>query len=1082
MNDSTPQSHWIALEEAFRTLSGWRRRDVELLMEVEALLYLYESMTPDDDARSAKDAWALVSGYCIAGLNDSDDQRVRCLRLRAQLQYVRTSTAWIKWLRWYQDHDETLKLYTFQIMENGDHHFRSKLHEAVLRRERIAAYEERCTALVTDAQAEVKPFASAGRYTFFSDDTPYSVDISETMAAFAQTMISPTPMPRRATCEPIAIDFDALHRAAGTLDQKEDDLSFSRRGNWVSRLNAVKLMLFDADDTLRDSQAFTIDGVFHLVGKLGVGKSTLIWLITYALVTERNLHVTVVLNTVVETIRMAEWLIKMGVRAAPAVGRDRRGHAEKYASVTADTLNPEVVFDTTTDPAPAFEWLPTVCAISSIVPDGIHAGQEPCTRLRGEDDNPYRCPLIPVCPVHQVKRSLIDAQVWLVNPMSFLQSAAPDTLDGSPMRLLEAVYHRSDLVIVDEADRVQVQWDNAFAPLFSMAGAEESLLDSLHVHLSEMSVGRKGRRNAVDATFTRLTTIDSQAHTLTSHLFRVIQKHPQLATWIANSQLTNQGMFDSLVRDMLPTVSKKQDKDALKVHLIDLFAGYWRKGKPRTPEGKFLIDWIDDLLATTDGEKRLRTRLTLWLTKQLEWAAPLNDKQHLLIVKLDFCLTLTALLKRVQDILYLIPYLDTADNLQESRLSRLREAFVSLVPDPPIGTMLGVRHKGYEIGKDAGTLSVLNYRGLGRWLLTHFPTIYQDTKATVGAHLMLTSATSWFPGAASFDISPSPHAVLLPKAASNNRIDIKFQPVVIGTSAVYVSGAGDMRASNLQQMVRELARQRGSSPSVLQGELDHWGNRRVLLVVNSYQQVDLAYDALLEYPEWRGRVRKLLPDYRDEGDEGVLRAGQVEAFRDHDADILIAPLLSIQRGHNILDDEGNALLGSVFFLVRPYPPSEDLTPQPLGLNRWTLEQLEPNTRTLKAHFSPHGIKGLSKMRRTAYGVWNKRILSGNWGVNSLQADAYDELLRDQFVLIWQTIGRLLRGEQNARVFFVDGAFAPPDGHHTLRNWHELLQTLATATRPRDHALAQALYKIASDGFQRAHEREELGYTWHYEPT
>lgn len=77
-----------------------------------------------------------------------------------------------------------------------------------------------------------------------------------------------------------------------------------------------------------------------------------------------------------------------------------------------------------------------------------------------------------------------------------------------------------------------------------------------------------------------------------------------------------------------------------------------------------------------------------------------------------------------------------------------------------------------------------------------------------------------------------------------------------------------------------------------------------------------------------------------------IRTREVETFYEKNADVLIAPLMAIQRGFNILDEIGNALLGSAFFMVRPYPPPHDLTPQIMSLNAWYMTQLHHHGRTV----------------------------------------------------------------------------------------------------------------------------------------
>ena len=114
---------------------------------------------------------------------------------------------------------------------------------------------------------------------------------------------------------------------------------------------------------LPNAQAFTIDELMHLVGMVGAGKSTLIQLLVYYLVVEKQLHITLVLNTVVESIQMAEAFQRMGASAAPALGLDRGTHRLKYGQANAANLMAEDVFQPGTDERSALGMgYRTVCA------------------------------------------------------------------------------------------------------------------------------------------------------------------------------------------------------------------------------------------------------------------------------------------------------------------------------------------------------------------------------------------------------------------------------------------------------------------------------------------------------------------------------------------------------------------------------------------------------------------------------------------------------------------------------------------------------------------------------------------------
>lgn len=50
------------------------------------------------------------------------------------------------------------------------------------------------------------------------------------------------------------------------------------------------------------------------------------------------------------------------------------------------------------------------------------------------------------------------------------------------------------------------------------------------------------------------------------------------------------------------------------------------------------------------------------------------------------------------------------------------------------------------------------------------------------------------------------------------------------------------------------------------------------------------------------------------------------------ADILIAPAMAIERGHNIVDEYGHSALSAVFFMVRPMAVPDDIQQKGSKLN------------------------------------------------------------------------------------------------------------------------------------------------------
>ena len=172
------------------------------------------------------------------------------------------------------------------------------------------------------------------------------------------------------------------------------------------------------------------------------------------------------------------------------------------------------------------------------------------------------------------------------------------------MSLLDAVYRVSDLLIVDEADRVQVQWDTTFAAPSQLVGGDKALLDQLHRRLGTLSVGGEGRSRAAELMFNRLTNLDDKANTIANHLFRLIAKSPKLAKWIERRQVTDADIYWRLAEYLTHLRSETTDptrQEEFGDELNGIFKAFWRQPLRSSvnlpPAAQFLTDWINRLIA-----------------------------------------------------------------------------------------------------------------------------------------------------------------------------------------------------------------------------------------------------------------------------------------------------------------------------------------------------------------------------------------------------------------------------------------------------------------------------------------------------
>ena len=130
--------------------------------------------------------------------------------------------------------------------------------------------------------------------------------------------------------------------------------------------------------------------------------------------------------------------------------------------------------------------------------------------------------------------------------------------------------------------------------------------------------------------------------------------------------------------------------------------------------------------------------------------------------------------------------------------------------------------------------------------------------------------------------------------------------------------------------------------------------------------------------------------------------------------ILIAPLKAMERGHNIVDENGMAVIGAAYFLVLPHPSPDDLSYAIHSINRWAIENYKTATG--------ENLEKLgTNFRQTAYHQW-LRLLHLPIRLRTLDEENLKAMHWDITVSLWQVVGRLIRGGSNAELFWCDAKF------------------------------------------------------------
>jgi hypothetical protein len=300
---------------------------------------------------------------------------------------------------------------------------------------------------------------------------------------------------------------------------------------------------------------------------------------------------------------------------------------------------------------------------------------------------------------------------------------------------------------------------------------------------------------------------------------------------------------------------------------------------------------------------------------------------------------------------------------------------------------------------------------------------------------LLLSGTSWAGTSARYHIDIPVTAILTPpkkELAAVRASRFEFFPLFAGdnTAPIKVSGKfGEQRELALRQMIAELANP-GAGKSILEQHRDSLppNRQRLLLLVGSYAEARMVAQHLVSLrSSWQDQVLHLVADDEEftdswDGANG-LRRGDVHTLARTPAWILVAPLLAVERGHNILNDDSQAAIGAAYFLIRPHPRPDDLSYVIQRVNRWATHQIRNKFPVVEDTDREALGRCATAFRSAGHRQW-RWLLNLKLAYSNLPVREREALAWTQLVTIWQVIGRLVRGGVPAEVYFCDAAFAP----------------------------------------------------------
>ena len=981
---------------------------------IEAVLYLLSLTAPDADPTKA---YLLFTQYQLIGTTQCSDIEHTLQQARFKLGYYRSQKYWQDDLREYRKKRyDAVRAFSIQQVDEKRSFSKAIGPYPYPYEERAKEWVRFWPERVEDLKAPT--YAESGTYRYM-----YSLESgdSETVrvklnCAGVDTAWS---MPVEKNCRPpITISIKELLSTAEKMAEicPGDPCFTILKTNILKEVNG---------STVQPCSELTIREVVNMVGMVGAGKSTLIKVLSFWF-HQHGLRMAVVVDTVAETLSLQKYLSSLGVAASPLIGRSER---MKYINQVSQP--DEICLS-----ASYSQYLTPACLIDGMDEQhdaAIVFGKEPCYSLKKGNQH-YLCPYFEQCSGTKMLRDCYTASVVVTTVAGFAASRVGTARET----FLELAMRDFDLVVFDESDRVQKTLDHFFMPETSFNNYIRECAEDCSAY---MKLSSKHREENLAAQ--RYDEMQRQSVTVLSCIVKSL--HHELGAW---RKITYGDPFSALtlLDDLYQTETEFKIPHAVYQAIYDLID---MQDEERIRQST-LWAVLDSSCKSTD-EFFFDRMYQLWLTELGETfprpeknkARKIQDARIKLILRLiyfdHFIRGLSDAYEASHETSYgqneLFGFLQTRFRQQQHFL-----------PSALCGNLFGLKKTDEE------DIILFRQFAFGRSLMKDLPYLRTDQHGNpAGPHVILLSGSSWAEGSYEYHVNRPVNYIL--EADAEKRVFLEKTRFFESGFLERISGAGDdQRMAQLRSVtqkavdliVREYERKAG----------------KILLVVNSYAQaleVQQTLETALRKANCSARTCRMISDaINAPSGEDTVRRGEVSRFAQMNADILIAPAMAIERGHNIVDEYGHSALSAVFFMVRPMAVPDDIQQKGSKLNG--LVESHCKREPQESLFAYN-----ARIRQFAARQWNKMSKTKAFGIAELSEDERKDVVATLFVLILQIFGRLARVTDVSRpaphVYFIDGAFRRrPEKAEDFDCLSELGQYLEELMTQKESAeIAKTLY-------------------------
>ena len=982
---------------------------------IEAVLHLLNLNAPGADPAKA---YLLFTQYQLIGTTACTAMEHTLQRARRTLGYYRSQKYWQDDLREYQDQKyDAVRAFSFEDLDGATGF--SKAEETYPYP--YAARLKEWTRFWAEQSEEAKTpaYAGAGTYKYLYENKetgevePVKVRFDGDCITSTQTKI-----PEKGRRAPISVSLDELLATAEEMAAicPGDPCHKILSTNILKQINGASVSL---------CTELTIREVINIVGMVGAGKSTLIKVLAFWC-HKNGYRIAVVVDTVAEVLNLQKYLSAFKVTASPLIGRSER---LKY-------INQVTQPDETCLPVGFSQYLTPTCLVDGM--DTQHSaaiafGKEPCYTLKKSGKN-HLCPYFPQCPGTRMLRECYTASVVLTTVAGF----AASRVGAQRETFLELAIRDFDLVIFDESDRVQKTLDHFFMPETSFNSYIRECAEDCSAYMQLSS-----KRREENLAEQRYDEMQRQSVTVLSCLVKSL--HRELGTWrqIAyGDHFSALTLLEDLYQDesdykipqnvykSIYNLIDMQDEDSVRQSTLWAVLESSCKSTDETFFNQMYLAWLKELGKDFPRPQKERVR-------------QIQDTRIKLILRLIYFDHFIRDLSDAHEASHETSY--GQNELFGFLQTRFRQQQYFL-PSALCGNLFGLKKTDDE------DIILFRQFAFGRSLMKDLPYLRTDEQGNpAGPHVILLSGSSWAEGSYEYHINRPVNYIL--EADHEKRAFLEKTRFFESGFPERISGASD------DQRMEQLRSATQRAATLIAREYERKAGK-ILLVVNSYVQAEEVQKTLASALRKVGcpaRVCRMISDaVSSENIQGTVRRGEVNRFAKMDEEILIAPAMAIERGHNIVDETGHSALSAVFFMVRPMAVPEDIQQKGSKLNGFVEAhcQRTPNESLFAYN---------TRIRQFAAQQWAKMSKNKSFGLAELDAEERKDVVATLFVLILQIFGRLARVTDVTKpaphVYFIDGAFRGREGKQgdfdCLAELGRYLDALMT--RKESAEIAETLY-------------------------